>query len=96
MLKLSQLDHTLAVPSERDLPWLIGLFSNKPMLGAVVLLLQLAVVLTPPLQPIFKSTDLTATELAVCPSLPLIVLIAVESEKGLVRRGLVYSSSDRM
>jgi hypothetical protein len=29
-------------------------------------------------------------------TLPLILLIAVEIEKGLVRRGLIYSFSDRM
>jgi Ca2+-transporting ATPase len=98
VLTLSQLSHALAVRSERDSLLSIGLWSNRPLLGAVALtlLLQLAVVFAPPLQPIFKTTGLTSAELIVCLTLPLVVVIAVEIEKGLVRRGLLYSSSDRM
>jgi Ca2+-transporting ATPase len=98
VLTLSQLAHALAVRSERDSLLLIGLWSNRPLLGAVALtlLLQLAVVFAPPLQVIFKTTSLTTAELAVCLALPLVVLTAIEIEKSLVRRGLLYSSIDRM
>ena len=98
VLTLSQLAHALAVRSDRDSLLLIGLFSNKPLLSAVALTLtlQLIVVFAAPLQPIFKTTGLTLMELLVCLLLPMIVLIAVEIEKWLVRRGLIYSSSDRI
>lgn len=92
VLTLSQLAHALAVRSERDSLFAIGLSSNRPLLAAVVLtlLLQLAVVYASPLQTIFKTTGLTMLELALCLLLPLVVLIAVEIEKSLVRRGRLY------
>jgi Ca2+-transporting ATPase len=98
VLTLSQLAHALAVRSERESLRRIGLLSNRPLLAAIALtfLLQLAVVFAPPLQPIFKTTGLTHAELAVCLTLPVIVLFAVEGEKRLVRRGVLYRSSDRM
>lgn len=72
--------------------FLIGFSSNWPLLGAAMLtlMLQLAVVYLEPLQAIFKTTGLTRTELLVCLVLPLIVLVAVECEKWLVRWGMIY------
>ncbi|MEZ5934931.1 MAG: cation-transporting P-type ATPase [Alphaproteobacteria bacterium] len=98
VLTLSQLAHALAVRSERASLLRIGLLSNPLLLGAIALtlLLQLAVVFASPLQPIFKTTGLSAVELVVCLTLPLIVLIAVEAEKWLVRRGLLYRSGDEV
>ena len=51
-ITLSQMAHVMAIRSERQSLFHIGLFSNKPLLAAVALtcLLQLALVYWPPLQ----------------------------------------------
>jgi Ca2+-transporting ATPase len=94
VLTLSQLFHSLAVRSERASLFSIGLFSNLPMLGAVLLTvgLQLAVIYSPVLNPIFKTQPLPLFDLAVCFAVSSLVLVAVEAEKALVRRGLIYAS----
>jgi Ca2+-transporting ATPase len=94
VLTLSQLFHSLAVRSERASLLRIGLFSNLPMLGAVLLTvgLQLAVIYSPVLNPIFKTQSLPLFDLAVCFAVSSLVLVAVEAEKALVRRGLIYAS----
>ena len=53
VLTLSQLFHSLAVRSEHASLFTIGLFSNQPMLGAVILtvLLQMTVIYVPALNP---------------------------------------------
>jgi Ca2+-transporting ATPase len=93
VLTVSQLFHSLAVRSEHASLLRIGLFSNLPMLGAVVLtvLLQLAVIYVPALNPIFKTQPLPLFDLAVCFALSSLVLVAVEIEKLLIRRGLLYT-----
>jgi Ca2+-transporting ATPase len=89
VLTLSQLFHSLAVRSERASLLRIGLTSNRPMLVAVVsaILLQLAVIYVPVLNPIFKTQPLPAFDLAVCFGLSSLVLLAVEFQKALLRRG---------
>jgi Ca2+-transporting ATPase len=91
-LVLAQLGHSLAVRSETQ-P-LIGrrFFANPALLGAVVLTigLQMAVVYLPWAQEVFRTDGLTAQQLAVCFGLALLVPLAVECEKVLVRRGLLY------
>jgi len=52
--------------------------------------LQLAVIYVPGLNPIFKTQPLPLLDLAVCFALSSLVLVAVELEKALVRRGLLY------
>ena len=86
-LALSQMGNVLAIRSERDSLWNIGLLSNKPLLGAVALtiLLQLAVVYTPFLQEIFKTKPLPPGDLILCLILSTIVFWAVELEKWLKR-----------
>jgi Ca2+-transporting ATPase len=56
-LTLSQMGNALAIRSGRDSIFKIGLFSNKPLLGAVLLtfILQLAVVYLPFMQELFKN-----------------------------------------
>jgi len=85
----------LSLYGETESLFTIGLFSNKPLLGAVLLtlVLQLAVIYLPPLQPIFKTQALTAGELAFCLAMSGIIFIAVELEKWLVRRGYIYRSA---
>ena len=95
VLTLSQLFHSMAVRSERASLLEIGIASNLPMLGAVWLAaaLQFAVIYLPPLQPIFKTQALPLVDLGICIALSSIVLVAVEIEKALVRRGWIYGGT---
>jgi Ca2+-transporting ATPase len=95
VLTVSQLFHSLAVRSETESLFRMGLFSNLPMLGAVslTLLLQLAVIYVPALNGIFYTQPLPLFDLAVCLALSSLVLFAVEIEKWLVRRGVIYSNN---
>jgi len=94
VLTVSQLFHSLAVRSETESLFHIGLFSNLPMLGAVIvtLLLQLMVIYVPALNSIFYTQPLPMLDLAVCLVLSSLVLFAVEIEKWLVRRGMIYQN----
>ena len=95
VLTISQLFHSLAVRSESASLFSIGLMSNRPMLGAVLLalLLQLAVIYVPALNPIFHTQPLPLADLAICFALSSLVLFAVEIEKWLVRRGNIYAAA---
>ena len=95
VLTVSQLFHSLAVRSERASLFSIGLFSNLPMLAAVLLtlLLQLAVIYLPALNDIFHTQPLPMFDLVICLLLSSLVLVAVEIEKWLVRRGIIYTGS---
>jgi Ca2+-transporting ATPase len=95
VLTVSQLFHTLAVRSEIQSLFRIGFFSNLPMLGAVILtlLLQIAVIYTPALNSIFHTQPLPIFDLAVCLLLSSLVFFAVEIEKWLVRRGVIYTNT---
>ncbi len=92
LLTLAQLAHVLAIRSEKESLFAIGLFSNRPMALAisVTFLLQMATIYLPALNPIFKTEPLDMTELALCIGAASVVLIAVEIEKWLVRRGWLY------
>jgi Ca2+-transporting ATPase len=87
VLTLTQMGNALAIRSSRDSLFRIGVFSNKALIGSVALTfgLQMAVVYWPPLQSIFKTTALTAGELAACIALSTIVFWAVETQKLLSR-----------
>jgi len=88
VLCLTQLGHVLAIRSEKESLFKIGLFSNKYLLGAVVLtfVLQMATVYVPILNPIFKTEPLTVNELMLTLALSSGVFFAVEIEKLLKRR----------
>ncbi|MDD2881047.1 MAG: cation-translocating P-type ATPase [Rhodoferax sp.] len=88
VLTLSQMAHVMAIRSERDSLWQLGLGSNKPLLGAVLLtfLLQMATIYVPVLNPIFKTEPLSLTELAICLAASAVVGIVVEIEKAWRRR----------
>jgi len=94
VLTVSQLFHSMAVRSERESLFTIGLLSNLPMLGAVLLtlLLQLAVIYLPLLNGIFHTRPLPLFDLIVCLLLSSLTLVVVEIEKWLVRRGVIYQS----
>ena len=92
VLVFSQLVHATVIRSERESLLTIGLLSNLPLLGAVVLTvgLQLLVIYVPALNTLFRTSPLSALELAVCFIVPLTVFFAVEAEKLLARRGAIY------
>jgi Ca2+-transporting ATPase len=93
VLTFAQLFQVMAIRSERESLFAIGLMSNVPMLGAVSLgaALQVAVIYVPVLNDLLKTTPLTSTELAFCILLPATVFAAIEIEKWLARRGLLYT-----
>jgi Ca2+-transporting ATPase len=95
VLTVSQLFHSLAVRSESTSLFRIGLLTNLPMLGAIILtlLLQMAVIYMPALNTIFHTQPLPMFDLTVCLLLSSSVLFAVEIEKLLMRRGLIYKGS---
>ncbi|HLA48235.1 MAG TPA: cation-translocating P-type ATPase, partial [Nitrospinota bacterium] len=78
-----QMFHVMAIRSERESIFTLGLLSNKALLGAVLLtfLLQLMITYTPILQRIFKTAPLSAVELFICVTISFSVFIAVEVEK---------------
>jgi Ca2+-transporting ATPase len=83
--------HALAIRANQDSLFTIGLFSNKALLGAVVLtfVLQLGVVYVPFLQGIFNTQALSLFELLLSLILSTVVFWAVEAEKWLRRRGVL-------
>ena len=87
-LTLSQMANVMAIRSERQSLFRIGLMSNKPLLGAVSLtmVLQLALVYVPFLQALFKTNPLPLPDLALTMVLSAIIFAAVEIEKWILRR----------
>ena len=87
-LTLSQMGHALAIRSGRESLFTAGLFSNKPLLWAVLLTfgLQMAVVYVPFMQTMFKTIALEPADLAVSLLLSTVVFWGVEVEKWLKRR----------
>jgi Ca2+-transporting ATPase len=83
VLCLTQLGHVLAIRSEKESLFKIGLFSNKPLLGAVILTfaLQMTTIYVSFLNPIFKTVPLTFNELMFTLTLSSIIFFAVEIEK---------------
>lgn len=88
-LTLSQMGHVLAIRSETESLFQQGVWSNLPLLGAVLLTfaLQMATLYLPPLNPIFKTESLSVDELALCLALSSVVFVAVETNKWMIRRG---------
>jgi len=88
VLTLSQMAHVMAIRSERESLWQLGLGSNRPLLGAVLLtfILQMATIYVPVLNPIFKTEALSLAELVICLGAAALVGVAVEIEKAWRRR----------
>jgi Ca2+-transporting ATPase len=91
VLALSQMGHVLAIRSERESLFRIGIGSNLPLFAAVVLtvILQLGTIYLPGAGPVFKTQPLSAGELLICLLLSAVVFLGVESEKWLIRRGIL-------
>jgi Ca2+-transporting ATPase len=94
VLTLGQMAHVMGIRSEQDPLWRIGIASNRPLLGAVLLTfaLQMAAVYVPFLNPIFKTQPLSLTDLAVCLAAAAIVWGVTEAEKAW-RRGRASASA---
>jgi len=92
VLTFAQLFQVMAIRSERESLFAIGLTTNLPLLGAVLLgaALQGAVIYVPVLNQVLKTQPLTGSELAFCILLPATVFAAIEIEKWLARRGVLY------
>jgi Ca2+-transporting ATPase len=93
-LTFAQMAHIMAIRSERQSLFQIGLLSNTPLLGSVSLtvLLQLAIIYVPFFQALFKTRPLTAIDLMLTIALSSTVFLAVEIEKMIKRnsaRGLL-------
>jgi P-type Ca2+ transporter type 2C len=88
VLCLSQLAHVLAIRSERESLFNLGLFSNAPLFGAVTLtfVLQMATIYVPSLNGIFNTVPLSPSELATTLAIAGVVFLAVEVEKWVKRR----------
>lgn len=87
VLCFSQMGHVISIRSERDSLFKIGLFSNMPLLGALILTisLQLTIIYVPFFNTIFKTQPLTFNELTITILTSSIVFIAVEIEKYIKR-----------
>jgi Ca2+-transporting ATPase len=87
-LTFAQMAHVLAIRSEVDPLWRLGLSSNRPLLAAVLstCALQSVVVYVPWLQPWFKTVPLDVSEMSICVAAASVVAAAAEAEKAW-RRG---------
>jgi P-type Ca2+ transporter type 2C len=88
VLTLSQMGNVLAIRSDRESLFSLGLLSNRPLLGAVLVTfaLQMAVVYVPGLNPIFRTVPLGFADLLLCLVLSSVVFVAIELQKLLARR----------
>ncbi len=87
-MSVYQLCHSLAIRSERFSAFTTGFFTNKHLLGSVLLVLGLQIFLLycPPLRGIFKLEALAAKDLALSLAVATSVFWAVELEKVLIKK----------
>ncbi len=88
VLCLCQMGHVLAIRSEKKSFFSIGLFSNKPLIGSVliVMILQIIITYSPLLQPIFHTKALSLKEFIIVGAASSLVFFAVEGEKIISRK----------
>ncbi|UQD56500.1 cation-translocating P-type ATPase [Flavobacterium sp. K5-23] len=87
VLCFSQMGHILAIRSDKESLFKIGILSNKPLLGALALTiaLQMMLIYTPFFNSVFKTQPLTIYELTITLLVSSIVFWAVEIEKWIYR-----------
>jgi Ca2+-transporting ATPase len=95
VLTFSQLAHAMAIRSEWESLFTLGIASNRPLLAAVLLtvLLQLAIIYLPFFNQVFKTQPLSLDELVFCLALSSIVFFVVEIEKWMIRRGWLFNEA---
>lgn len=83
VLAFSQLGHVMAVRSDRDFLFKQGIFSNLPLILAVLgmIALQVLVIYVPLFNQLFHTEALNLPELLFCGGMGLVVFHAVEMEK---------------
>ncbi|MGO4816876.1 cation-translocating P-type ATPase [Flavobacterium sp. W22_SRS_FP1] len=88
VLCFSQMGHVMAIRSDKESLFKIGILSNKPLLGAlaVTIALQMMLIYTPLFNSVFKTQPLTIYELTITLLASSIVFWAVEIEKWMIRR----------
>jgi Ca2+-transporting ATPase len=86
-ITFSQMAHVMAIRSENDSLFRIGVFTNRSMVGAVVLTIvfQIAIIYIPILQRVFDTRPLTTISLVLSILISSLIFWAVELEK-LIRR----------
>jgi Ca2+-transporting ATPase len=86
-LVLSQMGNALAIRSNRDSLFTIGVFSNRLMVSAVLLTfaLQLAIIYIPLFQGVFNTEPLTVEQLLICLGASAIVFVILEVYKWVKR-----------
>ncbi len=97
ILVMAQLFHAFNNRNDRRSLFEIGLFTNKPLLGAVTLsaALQAVIVLTPPIHPIFDVVPFDAEHWLLVLGIGILPLIAMEIWKvGLAKRPISSSAPD--
>lgn len=82
-----QMAHVMAIRSERQSLYKIGLFSNLPMIGALLItfLLQLSVIYIPFLNKLFHTQPLSFFELMITIGVSSIVFWVIELQKWILR-----------
>jgi Ca2+-transporting ATPase len=92
LLSLTQMGHLLAIRSERQSLFTLGIFSNLPLIKSVlaVFLLQAAITYVPFLQLIFKTESLGFFEFVLVGLASSLIFFAVEIEKTFRRSTKVY------
>jgi Ca2+-transporting ATPase len=93
-LVVAQLCNAFAIRSETRSIFRVRFLGNPALLGAIALTvaMHLAVVYVPLLQPIFHTSALSPSELALCGGAPLSVIAAIELEKWMIRRGWLWKT----
>lgn len=88
VLCFSQMGHALVSRSEHEYIFRLGVFSNRPLVGAIALtfVLQIAIIYMPFLNRIFNTAPLTWKELGICLLISTITFHAVELEKFIKKR----------
>ena len=88
VLCFSQLGHVMVIRSGRDSIFKIGFFSNKPMVGALLITvaLQIMIIYMPFFNEIFKTQPLTLNELLLTLAVSSIVFWSGEIEKSIKNR----------
>lgn len=88
VLCFSQMGHALVSRSETEYIFRLGVFSNRPLIGAIALtfVLQIALIYIPFLNEVFNTAPLTWKELVICLLISTITFHAVELEKFIKKR----------
>jgi len=88
VLCFSQMAQALVSRSEYEYIYRMGVFTNRPLVGAIALttILQIAIIYLPVLNRIFNTAPLTITELGFSVLVSAITFYSVELEKFLKRR----------